>query len=174
VAVGLAASVTAAGAAEKPRTAIRVFKPAADTYATAASPRTNFGRSRVLRVDAVPSSTAYVRFKLTELRGVIDSVTLLLHPRAGARTSFAVRPVRNDFWEERGLTYRNAPRPALRYAASHPVRRGAWSAVDVTPFVTDDEDEVSLAITTRSALGASFASRETLQGPRLVVRHGDG
>jgi len=148
---------------------IRAFKPVADSYVTAAHPRANYGRARILRVDGAPKATAYLRFELRKLKGNITSVTLLLHPSTAARAGFAVRRVYEDEWRERRLTYTNAPQPSPRYTASKPARRGAWNAIDVTPFV-DDSGEVSLAITTRAAKELSFGSRESRYGPRLVVR----
>jgi hypothetical protein len=157
-------------AANGPETEIRAFKPVADTYVSAAKPRTNFGRARVLRVDGAPETTAYLRFDVSRVSGSITSVTLLVRPQSGARASFAVRGVDDDAWRERRLTYANAPRLSLRYTASKPVRRGAWTAVDVTPFVEDGEELVSLAVTTKARRELSFGSRESTQGPRLVVR----
>lgn len=163
-----AGAVSSAAGALKEPDVIRAFSPRADTYVSAAQPTTNFGRLRLLRADAAPQATTYLRFRLKGLSGDIEGVTLLLHARAGARASFEVRRVREDGWRERQLTYANAPRLSLRYGSSKPVRRGAWSAVDVTSFVSDVED-VNLAITTRSRLGVVFDSRESKQGPRLVV-----
>jgi hypothetical protein len=172
-AVAAAASAGSAVAIDDPTTAIQAFRPEADTYVSANDPDANFGRSRSLRADGSPQATAYLRFRLKKLKGSIASITLLLHAEAGARISYQVRRVNRDEWREQRLTYANAPRLSLRYASSKPVRRGSWSAVDVTSFVTGDESKVSLAITTRSPLGVSFESRETKHGPRLVVRTGD-
>jgi hypothetical protein len=168
--VALAAAAGAASAANGPTAEIRAFKPVADTHVSAARPQKNFGRAPILRVDGFPETTAYLRFDLRRLRGDITSVTLLLHPSTAGRASFAVRRVRVNEWRERRLTYDNAPRPSERYASSKPVRRGVWSAIDVTPFVQGDDSEVSLAITTHGARELSFGSRESRHGPRLVVR----
>lgn len=151
---------------------IRAFSPEADTYVTAARPETNFGSSRLLRADGAPRQTVFLRFRLRKLKGEITSVTLLLHAQAGARASYQVRRVYFDEWRERGLTFENAPRLSLRYVSSKPVRRGIWSAVDVTSFITDEDEVVSLAVTTRNARGVVFQSRESSHGPRLVVRTG--
>jgi hypothetical protein len=167
----LAVGSTAPAGGENARAAkIRAFRPVADTYVSAAEPRRNFGRTMVLRADGAPEQTVYLRFRIGNVTGDLADVTLLLHAQAGARTSYQVRRVREDEWRERRLTYENAPRLSLRYAASKPVRRGAWSAVDVTPFIAIEDDEVSLAITTRSPRGVVFASRESRRGPRLVFR----
>lgn len=171
VALVFAVAATAStGARSRQSNAIRALTPEADTYVSAARPETNFGRSRSLRADGSPRTAAYLRFRLKKLNGEITSVTLLLHARGPARTSFEVRRVYEDEWSERGLTFENAPRHSLRYASSKPVRRGAWNAVDVTSFVTDDLGRVSLAVTTRSPRGVVFESRESRRGPRLVVR----
>lgn len=164
------ASTATAGTQETPSTEIRAFRPEADTYVSAAQPQRNFGRLQALRADGSPLTTAYLRFRVKALKGGIAGVTLLLHAQAGARTSYQVRRVRAHEWREGRLTYDNAPKLSLRYASSKPVQRGAWSAVDVTPFIAPDDDRVSLAITTRSALGVVFESRESKQSPRLVVR----
>jgi hypothetical protein len=174
-AVGAAALVLTASApaSQEPEAEIRAFKPVADTYVSAAQPRANFGRARVLRVDGSPEATAYLRFDTRRVSGAITSVTLLLRSRSTARASFAVRGVDDDDWRERRLTYANAPRLSRRYAASKPVRRDAWTAVDVTPFVEEGEEVVTLAITTRARRELAFGSRESRYGPRLVVRTGD-
>ena len=170
VAVAALALTASAPASQEPAAEIRAFKPVADTYVSAARPRANFGRARVLRVDGSPEATAYLRFDTGRVRGAITSVTLLLRSRSDARASFAVRGVDDDDWRERRLTYANAPPLTQRYAASKPVRRGTWTAVDVTPFVEEGEAAVSLAITTRARRELSFGSRESRYGPRLVIR----
>jgi hypothetical protein len=149
---------------------IRAFSPEADTYVTAARPETNFGSSRLLRADAEPRQTVFLRFKLRKLKNEITSVTLLLRAQSRARASYQVRRVYFDTWRERRLTFENAPRLSLRYVSSKPVRQGIWSAVDVTSLITDDDEVVSLAVTTTSARGVVFQSRESNHGPRLVIR----
>lgn len=153
-------------------TDIRAFSPVADTYVTAARPETNFGSSRLLRADGAPRQTVFLRFRLRKLKGEISGVTLLLRAQSEARASYQVRRVYFDAWRERSLTFENAPRLSLRYVSSKPVRQGIWSAVDVTSFITDDDDVVSLAVTTTSPRGVVFQSRESNHGPRLVVRTG--
>jgi hypothetical protein len=151
---------------------IRVFSPEADTYVSEAAPDTNFGRSLLLRVCGSPQTTTYMRFRMQKLPKHVTSVILLLHAGAGARTVYAIRRADAIEWRERQLTYANAPRPSMRYAAAKVLRHGAWSAVDVTQIV-DGRTRVTLAITTRSRRGVAFYSRESKLGPRLVVRRDD-
>ncbi|HEX7254845.1 MAG TPA: DNRLRE domain-containing protein [Gaiellaceae bacterium] len=170
-AAAAASLATGASAAKAPKTEFRALKPVADTYVTAARPRTNFGSAAVLRVDGAPEATAYLRFRLKGIPGEITSVTLLLRPVTAGRASYAVRQVGEGHWRERRLTYVNAPEPSLRYASSKPIRRGVWSAIDVTSFVASaGSEEIGLAITTRGSRELSFGSRESQNGPRLVVR----
>jgi hypothetical protein len=174
----LAALIGAAGSsasAARPMAEFRVYKPAADTYVTASRPRANFGRARALRVDGSPETTTFIRFRLKRSRLPAASVTLLLRPGSPGRARYAVRRVEDNAWRERRLTYATAPQPSQRFASSRPVRRGVWSAVDVTAFVAESiDEEVSLAITTRGKQAISFGSRESNFGPRLVVRTDDG
>jgi hypothetical protein len=169
----VAAFAGAAGAHGTGMPDIRAFSPEADTYVSEAAPDANFGRSLLLRACGSPQTTTYLRFRLKKLPRDVTSVILLLHTRAGARTGYEIRRAERLDWREERLTYANAPRLSMRYAAARMVRRGAWSAVDVTQIV-DDRTRVTLAITTRTRTGVAFYSRESKLGPRLVVRAGDG
>ena len=153
-----------------PKTELHAFKPVADAYVAAARPRANFGTGPVLRVDGAPETTAFLRFDLKRIRGEVVTVTLLLHAENAAGSRYAVRRVSDHGWRERRLTYANAPELSRRYASSRPVRRGTWSAVDVTSFVDDGGGKVGFAITTRGTRELRFGSRESRHGPRLVVR----
>jgi hypothetical protein len=127
----------------------------------------------MLRVDGAPETTTYVRFRPGKIRGEVTSVILLLHSRSTGRAAYAVRRVSGVDWRERALTYANAPDLSLRYTSSKPVRRGAWSAIEVGSFVgPENGGEISLAITTRAGRELAFGSRESRTGPRLVVRAG--
>ena len=166
-----ASAAGAAGGRVAGASDIRVFSPEADTYVTEAAPDTNFGRSLSLRASASPDTATYLRFRLETLPKRVSSVILLLHARTGTRTTYAIRRADTIAWRERHLTYTNAPRPSMRYAAAKLVRHGTWCAVDVTPIV-DGRTHVTLAITSRSRTGVAFYSRESRLGPRLVVRGG--
>jgi hypothetical protein len=176
--VALAALVAAGGSSAPTASSsdqFHVYKAVADTYVTAALARANFGRSRALRVDASPETMTFVRFRLKGTPVPAASVTLLLRPAGPGRARFAVRRVEDNGWRERRVTYATAPGPSMRFISSRPVRRGAWSAVDVTALVPPGGGkEVTLAITTHGTREISFGSRESRSGPRLVVRTDDG
>jgi hypothetical protein len=166
----LAATAGSAWAGEDRGIKIQALKPEADTYVSATEPARNFGTAAILRADAAPQATTYLRFRHSSLAHNVVGVTLLVHAHGGGRTGFDVRRVSHDDWRESSLTYETAPRPSLRYAASTPVRQGKWRIVDVTPFTSEGRDTITLAITTRSSRGVAFRSRESKQRPMLVVR----
>ena len=150
----------------------RVYKPVADTYVTATRARANFG-ARVLRVDASPETTAFVRFRLKRLTAPAASVTLLLRPRSPGRARYAVRRVEDNKWRERRLTYATAP---IRHYGSRPHAQS-----DVEPGAQSTSRPSSRRAMKRSASRSrhgrpeiSFGSRESQSGPRLVVRTDDG
>jgi hypothetical protein len=148
---------------------LRVVKAEADAYVTAEEPNRNFGQAAVLRADGMPHATTYLRFRFEKRSRRPGSVTLLVYVHTGNRIVFDVRAVPQADWREDRVTYLNAPWPSRRYASSKPVRRGRWSAVDVTPLLAGGDETITLAITTRSRLGITFGSRESKHGPMLVV-----
>jgi hypothetical protein len=168
----LAATAGGAWAGDDRDTKIRAVVPEADTYVSAAEPARNFGNAPVLRADGMPQATTYLRFRHPSLSRNVVGVTLLVRIHGEGRSGFEVRRVPHDDWSESRLTYASAPRPSLRYASATPVRRWRWRVVDVTPFASDGNDTITLAITTRSPLGVAFRSRESKQRPMLVVRTG--
>jgi hypothetical protein len=148
---------------------IRAVRAKADSFVSAASRTKNFGRQRELLVKASPPSRAYVRFNVDLSSGDIQHVTLLLFSRTRSQTGYQVR-LAGGKWQERKITYDNAPHASSQFVSSGSVRARSWKAVDVTSLVLGESTGVSFALTTPSANGANFASRETgLHGPRLVV-----
>ncbi len=147
---------------------IRAVRAKADAFVSESDRTKNFGRMRDLLVDASPRVRTYVRFNVDLSSDQIQHVSLLLYSRSRSRIGYQIRLV-NGGWRERQINYANAPPLSARYVASGSVRARAWKAVDVTLLVAG-ENGVSFALTTPSANGAEFASRETgLHGPRLVV-----
>jgi hypothetical protein len=162
------AAVPASPADKQPR--IRAMRAVADSYVTDSNRVANFGQTRHLRVDGLPLSRAYLRFQTKYLhRDDVKQVNLLVFSRSASRRGFRVRLVTTR-WGEREITYENAPRLSTRFVASGPIRAKAWKAVDVTPLVDQQHQEVSFALTTAAPGGVELASRESgLTGPRIVV-----
>jgi hypothetical protein len=151
--------------------AARTFRPVADAYVSAAAPRAHTFRGRRLQVSARPVRHAYLRFEVRGVTGPVSSATLTLRALGGSATGFDVRGVPRPRWTSRRLTYRSAPRPGSRVAASGAFARGRLLRLAVTPAVRGN-GTVSLVLTTRSRRAIALASAETgaRSAPRLVVR----
>ena len=137
------------------------YKPAADAYVTAADPRANFGRARVLRSGKSPAARAYIRFDLTSLADATITKATLRLGSFSRNGRFAVR-VAGSGWSERRITMRNAPRPG-RVIASVKARRGLLS-INVSKAVTAGK-QVTFVLTSTKPL--RFQSREAGSTPRL-------
>ncbi len=136
----------------------------ADAYVSKAANRRNFGRARVLRTQRQPASRVYLRFDLRSLsEATITKATLRVYALGSTRGRFTVRST-SGRWSERGITFRNAPRPGSSIAASGRVRRGFLS-IDVTRAAKAGE-VVNLVLTSSRGL-VRLASRESGRAPRL-------
>lgn len=168
IAVGLAVeSLSGAGLARGPK--IRAVRPQADAFVSQASRAQNFGDARFLKVDASPVLRAYVTFRVDLDDDDVQHVSLLLYSRTRSRLGYRIR-LTDERFRERRITFANAPKPTGGFVSSGPLRAKAWKAVDVTTLASGEKGYVSLVLTSGSAKGVEFASRETgLRGPRLIV-----
>jgi hypothetical protein len=151
------------------------MRPKADAHVSAVNRTENFGRAHDLRVDSSPTLRTYVMFdvNLKSGHGEVKQVSLLLYSRTRSRAGYQVRLV-SGRWREHRITFANAPASSRNFVRSGPLRARAWQAVDVTSLVSHDHKYVGFVLTTTSAKGVDFASRETgLHGPRLVVERED-
>ena len=156
-----AAVVTATSAAAAPS---RSFAAVADGYVSATSPRTSYGRARLLEVRARPAARAYLRFRLGGLGGDVATAQLRVFVRRG-RGTLQVRAVASRRWSERSLTFRRAPRLG-RLIATARVGRG-WRTFDVGRLVRA-AGRVDLAVVAAKG-SVILASRESRSKPRLLV-----
>lgn len=159
-----------ADAAREPR--IRAVRAKADAFVSGAKQARNFGASLDLRIDASPTFRAFMRFKARLKSDDVQRVHLLLYSRTQSRAGYQVRLVEEP-WREHEITFLNAPSLSPDFVMSGPLKARSWKTVDVTSLVeelSDDENYISLALTTRSRNALELASRERgLRGPRLVV-----
>jgi N-acetylneuraminic acid mutarotase len=158
--------------------------PSADTYASSAFPKYNFGSGIILIVQS--GVTSYVRFNLNTLPpGVtVTKATLRLYvDGVAAKGSFDIYQL-NDSWNESTLTY-NTPPPPLGASATggHPISittssMNQFLLIDVTSLVqgwlngTIANNGIALALTTGSNGSFSFDSKESLltgNGPELEI-----
>ena len=142
---------------------------AADSYVSAAKPTSGYGTATQLYADGSPTMRALVRFDSAAVPGPITKATLrVLATRS--TTSFTVHRT-GAAWDERKVTYANAPAAEGTGVASGPVAKGTWVAVDVTSLVRVGA-ATSLSISTGSAESQTIASRETATKPTLVLETG--
>jgi hypothetical protein len=177
IAVALAASavsvaaIPVASSGRPPK--LTAFRAKADAHVSAATRETNFGRGRRLTIDARPLTRAYVRFTVTGNDRDIRRLNLLIYSHTSSQLGYRVR-LATRRWNERGITFENAPRPSSRFVSSGPLRAGAWKAVDVTSLVGLVDPDVSFVLATVGMRAITVASRESgLHGPRLVVEYSE-
>jgi acid phosphatase type 7 len=137
------------------------YVASADAYVSAAAPRANFGRAGTLRTGKGPVTRAYLRFDLRSLsEAALRKATLRLQA-VGGRRQFSVS-VAGSNWNERRITFRNAPRVGRRLALVK-VKRGSI-AIDVTKGVKLGK-QVTFVLTSSKPM--RFRSRESGPAPRL-------
>src|SRR5918994_7885082 len=79
----------------------------ADTYVSAAAPRSTHGTDARLLAGRSPERRAYLRFRLPA--GSIERATLRVFSLAAHQEGFNVRRIGSSGWSERRVTYRSMP-----------------------------------------------------------------
>jgi hypothetical protein len=113
-----------------------------------------------------------VRFRLEGLRGTVTRATLRLHSKDAAVDGPRVYAVPGG-WDERTLTWNNAPVPTGTPVADlGAVGDNVWVEVDVTSAVKGDGD-AAFALVSDAEDGTLFVSRDSsryMEKPQLVVQ----
>jgi hypothetical protein len=150
-----------------------VLHPVADAWVDAGEPAANHGGGEVLRIDADPVTTAYLRFERDgddEMEGLqaIASARLELYATAHQIGGYQVSSAAGG-WSEATLTFANAPAHGEPVASSGALSEGTWTSVDVTSLVAQPAT-IDLALTTTDVTQANLASREDDEyAPRLII-----
>jgi hypothetical protein len=149
-----------------------VVAPVADAYVSAAKPKKNFGASASLQVQGSGGRalTTYLRFTVAD--GPITSAKLRLKVTEGSTSGGTVSVVADSAWDERSVTFRNAP--LVGGPAAPPigaVKTGDLVEVDVSGLVTGAGTS-SFAIVSDGRDAARYSSRETTSAPQLVLTSG--
>jgi hypothetical protein len=134
-----------------PTPAIISLAPVADTFVDSGKPKSNYGRSNALKVDASPSRIIYLKFDLSDLSSdEILSAELRLYVTDGINSSQNIKLVSSE-WTETGLTFKNRPNPTTVVATGSPVEANSWLVVDLTSAIqTYAGQTLSLAIDSAS------------------------
>lgn len=157
----------------------RVFTPAADAHVVAGSSGSNNGVGATLAVDGgsgamadAAYSVAYLRFKL-DIPGKPVSAVLRLFVPAGGHTQSkdsGVIKLTAANWDERQITYKNAPERGAQIGVVGRVDQGKWVERKLEMDLSGLE-ELSLALEPTSCDGATYVSREGAEKPQLVVEY---
>ncbi len=155
------------------------FNPTDDTYAQSLNPTGNFGTLNELRTETNSASdvaTIYLKFNVTDVRGILQSAKLRLRVTDGSTQGGAVSLVSNDYqdasgpWTETGLVWNNAPvitGTALGSLGS--VNSGQTVELNVTAAFTGN-GIYSFALKGSASNAALYSSKEGTIKPELVIQ----
>ena len=148
------------------------FTTPADTYVSAASPSTNFGRSTSLYVDGSPEVRSVIEFPVSGIGGgSVTQATLRVFALSNNKAVAAAAYTDTD-WSETGLTFSTFEPPAVGpvLSTASPVTSGSWVSFDVTAAVTTD-GLVAFTLVPTNSTNTRFASRESAAAtsPQLIV-----
>ena len=148
----------------------------ADAQVLARFPDRNYGDGIRLRsqLKVHGNQRTLVRFTLPTFTGGVKSVQLRLLVRDRSDNGGSVRQVMGT-WSEKSVTWLKAPplapKPIGRIGSTG--RAGTWLNVPLRLSGLKSGQKVDLAIVGASANGALYASRETGNGPKLVLALAD-
>ena len=132
--------------------------PVADTYVNSSYPNSNYGSATVIRLDASPDLHGYLRFNVQGTAGTpIASATLQLYANNNSKLGISALQVADNSWDEKKVTYNNAPVLGSLISSSGPFISGGWVSLDVTGYVTGD-GVYSFGLTTTGTTTLSFPS----------------
>ncbi len=143
----------------------------ADAKVQADTPDTNYGTSTALGVRG-PSTTSplmrsYLRVVVSGLGHAPASARLDLYSYATSATGVQIS-LAADSWTETGITWANAPAVGAPVATVAPLTSNTTASADVTSAITGD-GTYTFVVTTTSATGKTFASREVAAHPPTLV-----
>lgn len=151
-----------------------VVTPVADSYVEERFPDATHGSEDRIHIDAHFPQTAYLRFDLTGLTGVVQSATIDFKVKNESNTGGTIHSVSNNSWDENTLTYNNRPSidgPALDTAGV--AVKNEIVQMDVTQAINGG-GVYSFAIVSDSSNGVQYQSREGATGPTLTITMGSG
>jgi hypothetical protein len=162
------ATPTATNSSSLPTGAL-IFKPAADAYVTSATPNTNYGTSKYLRVDGAPTVNSYLLFNVQGLTAPVASVKLKVYVSSGSKAGIKIYSVSNTSWVEKTITFNNAPALGSTAGSSGRFKAGTWVTVDITSLIKGN-GLFSVAITDANNTAIRLYSREGgKRSPQLVI-----
>ncbi len=149
---------------------VLTITPDADSYVNSGSPNSNYGSSTTLRADASPELLSFIKFNVNNLHGkVISKAQLFVYANNRTNKGLNVHSVNGNSWDERLITYNNAPVLGGIIGSSSSNNSGVWLTYDVTDFIIG-EGLFTLGLDTPGTTSISLASREFgVNSPYLML-----
>ncbi len=153
-----------------PTSGTSTFPAVADSYVDASKPTNNYGSAASLRFDGSPQVVSYLRFGVSGVVGTVTHVALRFYATSSNAAGCNISPVADTTWGEKTINSTNAPARGVTVAACGGVSTGTWKEIDLTGSgLVTGNGLFSFAITANSSTATSVSSRETSNGPQLVV-----
>jgi 3-phytase len=153
----------------------RILFPIADAFVNKEAPKTNFGSTTLLKVDANPTKITYLKFNLQNVNKN-KLITAFLKVRVDGNPSPGTQRLRlaqSNNWDEKTITFRD--RPELVEGVVDKVsggKKGEWLEFDITNEVkSNSENMLTLALRSDNTNGITYYSKESIHRPRLVIKH---
>ncbi len=143
------------------------FTPTDDAYVQQDTPSANYGSATTVTADNSPVKNILLKFDV-QVSGEVQGATLRLYQVDSSDRGGDFHNASSN-WTEGAVSWSNAP-PAdsLVLFSLGPVSPNSWYDVDMTSVVTGSVI-ISLRVTSPSADGSHFSSKEGINSPRLVV-----
>lgn len=152
----------------------------ADSYVLASTPLKSYGSEPLLRIAYEPTSTAYIKFDLSNLTD-LDVVSAKLQAwvandnHAGTRSRPQIKAVgdNDQRWQETTLHYNSQPALGQTMGEIYATRSGDQIEVDLTEWVNNAlSGTLTIAIEATSADDLYLHSREALmRQPTLLIEY---
>jgi chitodextrinase len=140
----------------------------ADSFVDSSQPDRNFGGLGQIRTDGLPEVHGLIRFELQDFGSALSAATLRVFANSSNSLGADVRGVVDSEWDETTLTFATMPAVLDAVDSSGPIVSGRWIEWDVTSLMSSG-GPISLGLTSQSFTATSFASRESLNPPQLVL-----
>jgi hypothetical protein len=150
------------------------FAPVADAHIYQASASTNYGSATTLQTDNSPVENFLLKFNVSGLNGrTITRARLRLYAVNASNIGGNFYRASNSTWQEGTVTWNNAPTATTTLVASlASVRANTWYEVNVSSLITGD-GTYSLRVSSTSADGADYSSKEGANPPQLIIETQD-
>ncbi|HMB24199.1 MAG: DNRLRE domain-containing protein [Chloroflexota bacterium] len=153
-----------------------IFRAQADARVEERHPDTNTGTSDYLEVvqGNKRSEESYIRFNISGISDVVQSARLRLYSTTDSSQDGPALYASDNTWVEKELTWNNRPKHLGSVIDDKGLtKRYSWIDYDVTSLITAN-GVYSFALVGESNDGVRFSSRESSNGPQLIITLASG